>query len=38
MPQFVKFELQERRGKRRFHIQLWKLAVTIEFPSPAKAG
>jgi hypothetical protein len=32
----VKFE--KRNGKRRFQVQLWKLAVTVEFPFPAKAG
>jgi hypothetical protein len=38
MPQLVKLEMQKRQGKRRFYIRFWKLAVTIEFPSPAKAG
>jgi hypothetical protein len=31
-------KLEKANGKRRFHMLLWKLAVTIEFPSPAKAG
>ena len=31
----VKFE--NRNGRRRFHLQLWKLSLTLEFPSPAKA-
>jgi hypothetical protein len=34
----ILIKLENRNGRRRFHAQIWKLAVTIEFPSPAKAG
>jgi hypothetical protein len=33
MPQFVKIELQKRNGKRRFRLRVWKIALTLEFPS-----